>query len=133
MNELQQYYEAQAGTGLAGFRGVRFQKGGNFFGRLLSGTVFPLLRFLGKSALKTGANVATDLLDSNDFSLSNLKNITKTRAKESARDAFEKGFTKMKGSGRRRKRKSRKVMKKSIKDCLKLKKTSRKRQSNLLF
>ena len=54
---LENYYTNQAGNGLTGFSGVKYQKGFGFFGRLLSGAVIPFLRFLGKSAFNTGANI----------------------------------------------------------------------------
>ena len=60
MNDLEKYYISQAGSEISGFRGVRNQRGGGFFGRLLSRSVYSLLRFLGKNFLKTGANIAND-------------------------------------------------------------------------
>ena len=56
------YYTRQAGTGIAGFQGYRYQRGHEFFGRLISKAVFPLLKFLGKRALSTGADIATDVI-----------------------------------------------------------------------
>lgn len=134
MNELQNYYIEQAGSGLAGFRGVRYQRGRGFFGRLLSGAVFPLLRFLGKNVLKTGTNVASDLLQSDDFSIENIKDIAKNRAKEGAVEAFKDGFRRMRGKGKRRKRITKRCVKrKSIKRRQRRLKTKRSSKSNLLF
>lgn len=102
MNEIHKYYAHQAGNGLVGFRGVRYQKGHGFFGRLLSGAVYPLLRFLGKNLLETGVNVAGDVLSSDDFSLKNIKDITKTRARSKAQDILNTTMSKMRGSGSKR-------------------------------
>ena len=102
MNDLEKYYIHQAGSGLAGFRGIRYQRGRGFFGRLLSGAVYPLLRFLGKNLLRTGENVATDVLDSDDFSFQNLKDVTKKNLQSRAKDVLGETLTNMKGSGKRK-------------------------------
>ena len=138
MNELERYYVSQAGSGIAGFREISYQKGRGFFGKLLSGAVHPLLRFLGKNFLKTGANVANDLFDSDDFSLNNVKNIAMKNIKSQAGQVADEVFSKMKGRGRRRKKSkayTRKIRRasrkrKSIKGRLSLKKNISK---NLIF
>ena len=53
MNPLIEYYTNQAGTGITPFSGVRYQKGAGFFGRLVTKTILPLLRMLGKKCLKS--------------------------------------------------------------------------------
>jgi len=63
----------QAGNGISGFSGVRYQKGHGFFGRLINNAVLPLIKFLGKNFLNAGAKVANDLVDSDDFSFNNIK------------------------------------------------------------
>ena len=73
-NPYLDYYRHQAGTGIAGFQGYRYQRGHGFFGRLISKAVFPVLKFLGKRALSTGADIATDVL------------VNKKNFKESAKD-----------------------------------------------
>jgi len=107
MNEIEKYYMNQAGSGLSGFEGVRYQRGRGFFGRLLSGAVYPLLKFLGKNFLSTGVNVASDLLESDDFSMNNLKTTAKKNIKTQAEKMYETALKKIKEEGKRR----RKVMK----------------------
>ena len=82
MTSFDEYYVNQAGNGIAGFSGVRYQKGNVFFGRLFNNAVLPFIKYLGKNVLKTGANIATDLVDSDDFSLDNIKDVGKRRLKE---------------------------------------------------
>jgi hypothetical protein len=105
MNPLIEYYKDQAGSGLVGFHGVKYQRGHGFFGRILSKAVFPLLRFLGAKALSTGAQVANDVLtDDKDW-----KESMKTRFTAAGKDVAQAGIKKateylQKGSGRKRKR-----------------------------
>ena len=61
-NPYIQHYVNQAGTGIAGYEGVRYQRGHNFFGRAIK-FLFPVLKFLGRHALSTGINVASDVLE----------------------------------------------------------------------
>jgi hypothetical protein len=106
-NQFESYYVNQAGTGISGFSGVRYQKGHGFFGRILSGAVLPILKYLGKKALGTGVNIGTDLLQGENIKTS-MKKRLKTAGFNIAEDAFEKLKNyKQEGSGRKR-RKSRK-------------------------
>lgn len=103
--DLRTYYINQAGTGLAGFQGVRYQRGHGFFGRLLSKAVFPLLRFLGTKAAGIGANIASDvILDKKDW-----KQSTKQHLKEEGEDLAKRGIERARrfaqeGKGKRVKR-----------------------------
>lgn len=54
------YYAHQAGTGVATYSGVRYQRGNGFFGRLMKGGILRLLRYLGERGLETAATVATE-------------------------------------------------------------------------
>ena len=107
MNNLyKNYYTEQAGSGLAGFQGVvRHQRGHGFFGRLLSKAVYPLMRFLGKKAVSTGANIASDVMMKNK----NIKEAALERLKESANEIVDSGTDRAKkfireGKGRKRKK-----------------------------
>lgn len=100
-NRFVEYYINQAGTGIAGYSGVRYQKGHGFFGRLLSGAVFPILKYLGKKALNTGVNIGSDILQGENIKTS-MKRRLKTTGLDIAEDALEK-VKKQKGSGRKRK------------------------------
>lgn len=131
MNSIERYYLTQAGNGIHGFAGVRYQKGNGFFGRILSTAVIPFIKFLGKNVLKAGSNIASDLVDSDDFSLNNLKDVGKKRMREQAEDAYEKVKNKiLNGQGIKRKyKRKRKIRKnKSIKDKRKIRKTRKYRK-----
>jgi len=123
-NPFTTYYINQAGSGIAGYSGVRYQKGHGFFGRLLSGAVMPILKYLGKKALSTGVNIGTDLLQGDNFK-STMKKRLKSAGLDIAEDALEKvRNSKQSGSGRRKRRKS--LKRRSYK------KTSKKRKLSLL-
>ena len=59
---MEEYYVNQAGNGIPiqVFYGTRSQRGNGFFGRLISRTVLPLLRYLGTKAFETGKNMYED-------------------------------------------------------------------------
>ncbi|MDI9312529.1 MAG: hypothetical protein QM535_20125 [Limnohabitans sp.] len=116
MSEFEKYYIAQAGNGIAGFNGVRYQKGKGFFGKVLSGAVFPLLKFLGKNFLQTGVNFANDLLESDDFSIQNVKSKAKKNINASASKYLGDDFKLLKGEGRKRKRRKKYIRKRKIKN-----------------
>ena len=125
-NPYVEYYRTQAGTGLVGFQGVRHQRGHGFFGRILSKAVYPLLRFLGKQAVTTGANLASDMI----VDKKNFKDAAKERLNEAAGDIVKAGVKRAKrfvqdGEGRLKIR--RKKSKKSIK------RVKRRRRAKSLF
>ena len=101
-NPYIEYYKHQAGTGLAGFQGYRYQRGNGFFGRLISKAVFPLLKFLGKRAISTGADIATDVL----VNKRDLKEAAKERLENEGRELANTGIQRAKkfvleGKGRK--------------------------------
>jgi hypothetical protein len=128
MNPYLNYYNNQVGTGLAGFQGLRYQKGHGWFGRLFSNVVLPFMKqvlpAIGKRALPSGIGLAQDILDGENVGRSTLK-----RLKEAGRNVADEslGIVKSKlsqaGSGgkryvkfttrRRRKSKARANKKKS--------------------
>lgn len=87
--DLEHYYVNQAGNGAApAFMGSRNQRGhgfGSFFSSLWKG-VSPYLSKIGGQVLKSGANVARDMLDGKSFS-------------ESARARASQGITEYLGDG----------------------------------
>jgi hypothetical protein len=114
-NDLVNYYENQAGSGIPGFHGVKYQRGHGFFGRLLSKAVYPMLRFFGKQALNTGINVASDVIKDKK----NFKESIKRRGIESGQNILDAGLKRairfqQTGEGKRRRRrrgrKSRKII-----------------------
>jgi len=123
------YYKEQAGSGLTGFQGVRYQKGHGFFGRLLNKAIYPLLRFFGKQALNTGVNIASDVIENDQ----DWKESAKNRFKETSKNVIKAGLDRARkyqqeGSGRRKRKRS-----KSIKRTTKQAKKSTKRKRKNLF
>ena len=107
MNPYIDYYVNQAGSGLRGFSGTRYQRGYGWFSRLFSSAILPALKFLGKKSLSAGINVADDVLAGK-----NVKESLKTRAieggKETAKAAIDRGNKFLQtGKGKRSKNKKR--------------------------
>lgn len=107
---MDSYYINQAGSGLGGFSGHRYQKGDGFFGRLIAGTVLPLIKkalpFLGKAALNTGVDIVRDVAEGQQF-----KESLKRRIRKTGDNIADKAISKVKeitGGGRGKKSKSRK-------------------------
>lgn len=73
-NPYTAYYVNQAGTGLAGFAGVRHQRGRGIFSTLFKTSLLPLLKSMGKavggSALEAGKSIARDVIDGQDIKTS---------------------------------------------------------------
>jgi hypothetical protein len=128
MNPYLSYYNNQVGTGLAGFQGLRYQKGHGWFGRLFT-SVLPFMKqvlpALGKRALPSGISLAQDILSGENVGRSAVK-----RLKEAGRNIADQSVDMIKtkllqsGSGgkrhvkfttRRRKKKATKVNKKGSK------------------
>jgi len=122
------YYANQAGSGLAGFQGVRYQRGHGFFSSIFQNVLRPLAKYLGKKALSTGVEIGSDILKGEDIKESAKKRL-KTTGKSIVNDAIEraKNFAQT-GSGgkRRRKRKYKKSKGKLKKDSKKLAKNKKK-------
>lgn len=104
---MDDYYINQAGSGLGGFAGQRYQKGDGFFGRLISGTVLPIIKkvlpYLGKTAFNTGIDILGDVSQGQKF-----KESAKRRLRETGDRVTEKAMSKVReitGSGRKRGRK----------------------------
>ena len=108
---MESYYRNQAGTGLTSFEGVRYQKGHGFFGRIIKGSVFPLLKqlwpYLGAKALNTGSNILADVYNRKGLKESISSNLKRT-AGDIAEDALVK-VKEMKGKGLRRRVKRRRI------------------------
>lgn len=111
---MNDYYVNQAGTGLGGFSGIRYQKGDGFFGRFVSGTVLPIIKkvlpYLGKTALNTGVDILDDVAKGEKF-----KESAKRRLRETGERVGAKAMAKVKeftGTGRRKSSKRRNASKK---------------------
>uniref|UniRef100_A0A158P4C8 Uncharacterized protein n=1 Tax=Tetranychus urticae TaxID=32264 RepID=A0A158P4C8_TETUR len=121
-SDFKSYYLSQAGQGFSDieiFRGSPYQRGYGF-GSLFKRFAIPVLKFLGKQAVKTGINVGQDLLENK-----NLKQTLKERGKESLRNLAKQSIDKanvmlaQSGSGVKRKRlykKKKKAVKRKKKD-----------------
>lgn len=136
---MDDYYLSQAGSGISGFSGIRYQRGSGFFGRLISGGILPIIKkvlpYLGKKAMDVGLDIADDVMGGENFKESAQKRL-KGSAKGVAADAIAK-MKQMRGSGiRRRKRrrgakvkpqKKRKTRRKAI-TTIKRRRTRRRRR-----
>lgn len=111
---MDDYYVQQAGSGIGGFGGVRYQKGNGFFGRIISGGILPLLQkvmpllkekvfpYVKSKVVNTGKDIMSDIKDS-------IKGNLKKTATEVASDALEKIKGKMSGEGIKRRKRRRKI------------------------
>lgn len=75
----------QAGSGIGGFQGIRYQRGNGFFGRIVSGTVMPILKkvlpFLGKTALNAGSDLLSDIEREENIKASAKKRFSESKKK----------------------------------------------------
>lgn len=110
---MHNYYSEQAGSGLGGYSGVRYQKGHGWFGRIIKGGFVPVLKrilpYLGKRALETGVGVAGDMMEGEDFK-SSAKKRFKATGQRIEDDVIRKA-KEMSGSGIKRRRKRKKSTK----------------------
>lgn len=92
---MESYYLNQAGSGLGGFAGYRYQKGDGFFGRLISGTVLPLIKkalpFLARTGFDKGIDMMRDVSEGHNF-----KESFKKRMKEAGEELTDKAIGKVK-------------------------------------
>jgi hypothetical protein len=110
--DLNTYYINQAGSGLPGFEGVRYQRGHGFFGRVFKTALMPLLKFLGKRAVASGADIVGDVLEGR-----NIKESAKERGKEAIRGVASAGVERARRfvqTGQGRKKKSRRKTSKKL-------------------
>ena len=100
---MDDYYENQAGTGIATYAGLRFQKGHGFMGRFFKGIVFPLIKkafpHIATMALASANDIAKDVKEGKNF-----KSAARSSVKRNAIDLAEKGLKELKGNGRTPKR-----------------------------
>jgi hypothetical protein len=106
-NQYSDYYLNQAGSGLAGFEGVRFQKGAGIFGFLKS-AFMPLLRYIGPKLFETGSAIASDIIGGENWKES-VKTRTKKQAQNIAGDVSDRALRfAQTGTGRKRRYKKKK-------------------------
>lgn len=104
-NPYIEYYVNQAGTGIAGFQGIKYQRGYGFFGRILKSAIYPLLSYIGGKAFKTGKNILQDITSGKD-----IKKAAKERLLEAGDEITGDAWQRAKqyiqtGKGRKRRKK----------------------------
>ena len=87
INPWMDYYGVQAGSGISGFSGLPVQRGHGLFGTIFSKAVRPLLGYLGKLGMSTGASLVKDIAGGR-----NLKEASKERLKEAGKEALREAF-----------------------------------------
>lgn len=132
-----QYYLNQAGTGIAIYSGSKYQKGHGFFGRMIKGSIMPLIKkilpYLKDQLFDTGREFGNAVMTSNSFKEA-AKKTAKKKLGDFATDALEKVKTMtQEGSGFNtcglpfRKKRSRSVRKVRKAKKSKLKRNAKKR------
>src|SRR5437868_2231500 len=112
-NPYAPYYLNQAGNGIGSFEGIRFQRGKGFFGSILKSAALPLLSYLGKHLLRTGVDVAGDVINGEPIKEA-LKARTKTKVREVACDVARRASVfQQTGRGVKRRRRVQKKVKQS--------------------
>lgn len=112
----ERYYLDQSGSGIPFFQGAASQRG-HGLGSILSGlfrNVWPMLRSglhsFGKHAVKTGLNIANDVVDGNS-----VKGSAERRIPEGIKTFVSSQFNQS-GRGKRRKRAGKRTLKKVKRD-----------------
>ena len=103
------YYlsQAQTGSGMSYYAGAANQRGGGFFGNLISGLfrfVSPLLPTLGREALRAGSHVLADVASG-----SHLGTSVKRHASEAGQNVLNKTVDRLRGNGIKRGRLNRRA------------------------
>ncbi len=126
------YYIEQAGSGISGYSGSRYQHGNGFLGKIFK-KLKPALKYFGREGIKTASAIGKDLLNGENFIESAKANLVNT-GKNIMTDAISRAeeYVKQNGKGLKRKRvykkkvvKHRKVVKKKSTKSIKRPKTKR--------
>jgi hypothetical protein len=107
MNPYTNYYVNQAGSGLPGFQGIRYQRGDGFWSNSLLPffkSLLPAIGKIGQKALPSAVGLASDIISGE-----NVKRSALSRFKEAGRNVLDETGEQIKlrfqgGSGRKRKR-----------------------------
>ena len=104
------YYlsQAQTGSGMAYYAGAANQRGGGFFGNLISGLfrfVSPLLPTLKQEALRAGSHVLADVASGSQ----SLGTSIKRHASEAGQNVIKKTADHLRGNGIKRKKTARRA------------------------
>ena len=141
INPYLEYYSNQAGSGITGFEGYKYQRGHGFFGNLFKTILLPLGKYLGKKALSTGVAIGGDIVNGENF-----RNSAKKRLLNTGELIISDSLDKMKkinsqeGNGRKKRRKQTKPKKIQVKrnkankkKSLSLKKRNTSKLKQILF
>lgn len=88
MNQYETYYLNQAGSGIATYTGLRYQKGNGFFGRIMKGFALPLFKYFGKQGLSAAGNLVSEFRANPD---KGIKELLKDQAKTSLSNITQDG------------------------------------------
>lgn len=110
LNPYTKYYCIQAGSGISGYAGSKYQRGNGWFNNLFK-KLKPALKYVGKEGLKTLTSIGRDVISGENFSETSQKHL-KASGKRVASKAFDeidkfanKGNpVEQTGTGKRRKR-----------------------------
>lgn len=117
------YYSEQAGAGISNFyRGIPYQRGSGFWGDMFTRYGVPVLKYLGKQVLSTGANVADDIANHGLAPRSAFTQRLKEAARNTGIDALNKAapvivseaVNRLKQTGTGRKRRAKRLKESSI-------------------
>jgi hypothetical protein len=138
-NPYMSYYIEQAGSGISGYSGSRYQHGNGFLGKIFK-RLKPALKYFGREGIKTASSIGRDLLNGENFIESVKANLVNT-GRNIMTDAIGKAedYVKQNGNGLKRKRvykkpvKRRKVVKKKARKTIKRPKRTLKKKKNIDF
>lgn len=120
MSDFDKYYLEQAGSGIAFYPGIRYQKGHGVFGRLFGRVLpalLPVLKSIGRTVLGTGLDVADDVVNGNSDLKTSIKRRGMAAMKDTAQGLISNARSKLAQSGsgkRRRRRRTSKTTKKTM-------------------
>lgn len=139
-NPYMSYYIEQAGSGISGYSGSRYQHGNGFLGKIFK-SLKPALKYFGREGIKTASSIGRDLLNGENFIESVKANLVNT-GRNIMTDAIGKAeeYVKQNGNGLKRKRvykkkpvKRRKLVKKKATKTIKSPKRAVKKKKVIDF
>jgi len=115
-NPYLEYYSNQAGSGITGFQGYKYQRGHGFFGNLFRTILLPLGKYLGKKALSTGVAIGGDILKGDNFKTSSKRRLL-SAGESIVSDTLDKmkKINSQEGKGKKRRKQRKHKKRKTIK------------------
>lgn len=103
---MDNYYMDQCGSGIATYRGRRYQRGHGFLGSFFRGAVAPLLQralpYLGHAAIDGASQIARQMANGEKFRVA-AKQVARAKARQAISDGLVK-VAKMRGEGVRKRK-----------------------------